>query len=116
MSDQDKQNLPLEDDYEPDLLTLEDEAGQEHVFEVVDATDIGDERYLAMAPYTEDPDERLAGEATLLFMRVVTDGEDEYLDIVEEEDELDTVLEVFYNRLSELYDIDLEDLEQGLKS
>ena len=99
-----------EEGYEPDLLTLEDEAGQEHVFEVIDATDIGEERYLAMAPYFPEPDAELAEDTTLLFMRVVEQNGEEFLDIVEEQQELDMVLEVFYNRLSELYDLDLEDL------
>ncbi|MDL2253642.1 DUF1292 domain-containing protein [Ruminococcaceae bacterium OttesenSCG-928-I18] len=103
------------EEYEPDLLTLEDEAGQEHVFEVIDAADIDGERYLAVAPYVSDPQERLSAEATLLFMRVVREEEEEYLDIVEDEEELSSVLEVFFNRLSEIYDIDIEDLEQGPK-
>ncbi len=101
-----------EEDYEPDLLTLEDEAGQEHVFEVIDTADIDGERYLAVAPYAEDPAAALAEEATLLFMRLVQEeGEEEYLDIVENEDELAGVAEVFCNRLSEVYDIDIEDLQ-----
>ena len=106
-----------DEEYEPDLLTLEDETGQEHVFEVIDATDIDGERYLAVAPYADDPGEALAGDATLLFMRLVQDeNEEEYLDIVEDEEELAGVLEVFCNRLSEIYDIELDDLQDGLKN
>ncbi len=103
-----------DEDYEPDLLTLEDEAGQEHVFEVIDAADIDGERYLAVAPYSEEPAGVLDAEAaTLLFMRAVQEGdEDEYLDIVEDDEELSVVMDVFYNRLSEIYEIDLDDLQQ----
>ena len=112
MSDAQPPERP-EEGYEPDILTLEDEAGQEHVFEVIDATDIDGARYLAVAPYSEDPQEKLDAEATLLFMRVVEgEGEEEYLDIVEDEEEMHLVLEVFFNRLSEVYDIDMEDLEK----
>ncbi len=105
------QNNERDDAYEPDLMTLEDEAGQKHTFEVLDATDIDGERYFAMAPYAEDPKKALENDGTLLFMRLVEEeGEEEYLDIVEDEAELANVLDVFSNRLNKLYDIDVDDL------
>ena len=42
------------DDYSPDLITLTDEDGKEFSFEVIDAADYNDERYLAVVPYAED--------------------------------------------------------------
>ncbi len=101
-----------DDAYEPDILTLEDEAGQEHLFEVIDTADVNDEHYLAMAPYAQDAQKALEEDAVLLFMRLVQeDGEEEFLEIVEDEEELAVVADVFCNRLSELYDIDVEDLK-----
>ena len=41
------------DDYSPDLITLTDEDGKEFSFEVIDAADYNDERYLAVVPYAE---------------------------------------------------------------
>ena len=38
------------DDYSPDLITLTDEDGKEFSFEVIDAADYNDERYLAVVP------------------------------------------------------------------
>lgn len=46
------------DDYSPDLITLTDEDGKEFSFEVIDAADYNDERYLAVVPYAEDSTER----------------------------------------------------------
>lgn len=43
-------------DYTPDLITLEDEAGQEHQCEVIDTVDHNGEHYLAVVPYVEDPE------------------------------------------------------------
>ena len=107
---------PLEEeDYEPDLITLEDENGKEHTFEVLDAAEIGDTRYFAMVPYSENPDERLAADAEMIIMRVGEDeAGDEYLDIVEDEEELFTTGEVFLKRLSEVYDIDLDELKREM--
>lgn len=116
MADDNLTPLELEedDDYVPDLLTLEDEDGREHTFEVLDAADVDGQRYLAVVPWHEDPARRLAEDAEMLLMRVGEAGGEEYLDIVDNEDELQTVGQVFLNRLSEVYNIDLDELEKDL--
>ena len=94
----------------PDLLTLEDEDGKEVTFEVIDATEVNGTRYLAVIPYQEDP-ESLQEDAELILMRIVTDEEGEYMDIVDDDEELLTVGKVFEERLSAMYDIDDSELE-----
>ena len=94
----------------PDLLTLEDEDGKEVTFEVVDATEVNGTRYLAVIPYQEDP-ESLQEDAELILMRIGTDEEGEYMDIVDDDEELLTVGKVFEERLSAMYDIDDSELE-----
>ncbi len=94
----------------PDLLTLEDEDGQEVTFEVIDATEVNGTRYLAVIPYQEDPDS-LQEDAELILMRIGTDDEGEYMDIVDDDEELLTVGKVFEERLRAMYDIDDSELE-----
>ena len=94
----------------PDLLTLEDEDGKEVTFEVIDATEVNGTRYLAVIPYQEDP-ESLQDDAELILMRIGTDEEGEYMDIVDDDEELLTVGKVFEERLSAMYDIDDSELE-----
>ena len=94
----------------PDLLTLEDEDGKEVTFEVIDATEVNGTRYLAAIPYQEDP-ESLREDAELILMRIGTDEEGEYMDIVDDDEELLTVGKVFEERLSAMYDIDDSELE-----
>ena len=94
----------------PDLLTLEDEDGKEVTFEVIDATEVNGTRYLAVIPYQEDP-ESLQEDAELILMRIGTDEEGEYMDIVDDDEELLTVGKVFEELLSAMYDIDDSELE-----
>ena len=94
----------------PDLLTLEDEDGKEVTFEVIDATEVNGTRYLAVIPYQEDP-ESLQEDAELILMSIGTDEEGEYMDIVDDDEELLTVGKVFEERLSAMYDIDDSELE-----
>ena len=94
----------------PDLLTLEDEDGQEVTFEVIDATEVSGTRYLAVIPYQADPD-NLQEDAELILMRIGTDEEGEYMDIVDDDEELLTVGKVFEERLRAMYDIDDSELD-----
>ena len=94
----------------PALLTLEDEDGKEVTFEVIDATEVNGTRYLAVIPYQEDP-ESLQEDAELILMRIGTDDEGEYMDIVDDDEELITVGKVFEERLRAMYDIDDSELE-----
>ena len=94
----------------PDLLTLEDEDGKEVTFEVIDATEVNGTRYLAVIPYQEDP-ESLQEDAELILMRIGTDDEGEYMDIVDDDEELITVGKVFEERLRAMYDIDDTELQ-----
>ena len=94
----------------PDLLTLEDEDGKEVTFEVIDATEVNGTRYLAVIPYQEDP-ESLQEDAELILTRIGTDDEGEYMDIVDDDEELITVGKVFEERLRAMYDIDDSELQ-----
>ena len=94
----------------PDLLALEDEDGKEVTFEVIDATEVNGTRYLAVIPYQEDP-ESLQEDAELILMRIGTDDEGEYMDIVDDDEELITVGKVFEERLRAMYDIDDSELQ-----
>ena len=94
----------------PELLTLEDEDGKEVTFEVIDATEVNGTRYLAVIPYQEDP-ESLQEDAELILMRIGTDDEGEYMDIVDDDEELITVGKVFEERLRAMYDIDDSELQ-----
>lgn len=106
----------LEEEYEPDILTLEDEDGQEHTFEVIDATDVAGVHYLAMVPYSENPAESLEEDTEMLIMKVTEQDGEEVLDLVDDDEELYTVSQAFYTRLSEVYNIDLDELENQERS
>lgn len=95
------------EDYTPDLITLEDEDGVEHECEVIDAADFNGEHYLAVVPYVEDPEKMLEQDAQIVMMRVEQDGEEEFLNIVDDDEELIAVSEMFATRLRDIYDIEI---------
>lgn len=93
----------------PDLLTLEDEDGQEVTFEVIDVTEVNGTRYMAVVPY--EAGDTAEEEAELILMRIGTDEQGEYMDIVDDDEELLTVGRVFEERLRAIYDIDESELD-----
>ena len=93
-----------EEEYQPDLMTLEDEDGNEVTFEVIDALDHKGVHYLAVVEYTENEED--AEDAQLVILSVGEDDEGEYLDVVEDDETLLEVSKLFEQRLSEDYEID----------
>jgi uncharacterized protein YrzB (UPF0473 family) len=102
----------LEDmDLSTDFMTLLDDEGQEHMFEVLDAIETETGRYLAMIPHFEDAEEMLENDTELVIMKVLTDDEGEYLEALEDEMEFNAISAVFTERLGEDYDIQYPDEE-----
>lgn len=95
-----------EEEYPVDLITLEDEEGVEHTFEVLDALDHNDVHYMALVPYVTDENELLDEDLDLILMKVGNDAEGEFLATVEDEDELAQVGKLFQQRLESFFDIE----------
>ena len=104
MSDEIKNPNTEDEEYQPDLMTLEDEDGNEVTFEVIDALDHKGMHYLAVVEYTENEED--AEDAQLVILSVGEDDEGEYLDVVEDDETLLEVSKLFEQRLSDDYEID----------
>ena len=104
MSDEIKNPNTEVEEYQPDLMTLEDEDGNEVTFEVIDALDHKGVHYLAVVEYTENEED--AEDAQLVILSVGEDDEGEYLDVVEDDETLLEVSKLFEQRLSDDYEID----------
>lgn len=89
-------------EYGPDILTLQDEDGVDHEFEVLDTYEQDDSRYLALVPVEEDALEEDDGE--LVILKVEGEDEDEFLVAIEDEAEFDKISAIFMERLEEYYD------------
>ena len=101
MSDEIKNPNTEDEEYQPDLMTLEDEDGNEVTFEVIDALDHKGVHYLAVVEYTENEED--AEDAQLVILSVGEDDEGEYLDVVEDDETLLEVSKLFEQRLSDDY-------------
>ena len=108
----DEMKTPGAEEYQPDLMTLEDEDGNEITFEVIDALDHKGVHYLdhkgvhylAVVEYAED-EEDVDEDAQLVILSVGEDADGEYLDVVDDDETLMEVGALFEKRLSDSFDI-----------
>ena len=101
-----------EREYVNDILTLEDDDGVEHTFEVLDSIENAGTRYLALSPVYDDPQQTLADSGELVILRVVEADGEEFLETIDDEDEMDEIADIFMERLEEDYEVISEDEDE----
>ena len=100
------------DTYDPDIVTVVDDDGVEHEFEVLDRIETDDDkRYIAMIPVFDDEQALLEDDGELIILRVTEENGDTILEPIEDEDEFNEIGRIFEDRLSEMFDFD--DEEEG---
>ena len=98
----------INDDYNPDIITLSDDDGNEFTFEVLDAIETDDARYLAMLPQYDDPKKMLDDSGELVIVKVEEENGETYLCPIENDEEFNEVGEAFEERLAEMFDFEEE--------
>lgn len=95
----------MADEYGEDLVTVLDDEGNEHQFELLDAIETDDGRYVALLPIYETADESINDDGELIILEVAQENGEELLVPIEDDDTFDEIAEIFEERLSELYEI-----------
>ena len=100
----------MNDEYGADLITLIDDDGEEHEFEVLDVIDNDDGCFYALLPTFEVPQDKVDAEGTYYIFEAIEENGEQQLAEVEDEELLDKLAELFESRFEELYDSE-EDTE-----
>lgn len=90
-------------EYEADLLTLVDDEGQEHEFEIIDELENDDGRFMALVPTQQSVEELSSDAETYYIFEVVEEDGEELLQEVEDDELLDKLADIFENRFHEAY-------------
>lgn len=97
--------MSKENEMDTDLLTLVDEDGVEHEFEVADTAEYEGGSYVALIPVLAG-EELLEDAGELVILRVVEEDGEEFLEAIEDDDEFDRVGEFFMERLKDTFDFE----------
>lgn len=98
-------NLPETEDYGNDIVTLVDENGKETEFEIVDSLVTDNNEYFALIP-TETADNLSEDDGELVILKVVEENGEEFLEPIEDDEEYESIAEIFMERLEDLYDFE----------
>ncbi|MFY9197730.1 MAG: DUF1292 domain-containing protein, partial [Acutalibacteraceae bacterium] len=61
----------MDNEYNPDIITVVDEDGKEHIFEELDRIETDEGRYVALIPVYDDSEEILDDDGELIILRVI---------------------------------------------
>ncbi len=99
------------EEYGPDLVSVIDDEGNQHQFEILDAIETDEGRYVALVPVLDDPQEAVEDDGELIVLQVVTENGEDLLIPIEDDEMFDEIAGIFEERLAELYEINSEDAE-----
>lgn len=91
-------------EYSPDLITLVDENGDEHNFEILDNIEYEGKEYYALYPVFENPEDMVADSGEYYIMEATDSEEGWELAEVEDDDLVDKLADIFEERFEELFD------------
>ena len=95
------------EEYGPDLVSVIDDEGNQHQFEVLDAIETDEGRYVALVPVL-DPEEAVEDDGELIILEVADENGEDLLVPIEDDDVFDEIAAIFEERLSEYYEINEE--------
>ena len=98
-------NFLMDKNREPDIVSIIDEEGKEHVFEELDRIETEDgNRYVALIPIYDDEVEILDDDGEVLILKVMEEDGETYLVQIEDEKEFNEIGNIFEDRLIEKYE------------
>lgn len=100
------------EEYGPDLVSVIDDEGNQHQFEILDAIETDEKRYVALTPVYDSPDEALEDDGELIVLEVASEDGEDLLIPIEDDDEFGEIAAIFEERLSEYYEIAPEEGEE----
>ena len=102
-----------EEMYEPDIISVNDEDGNEILFELLERYETDDDVYVAITEYRDDDEDIVEADFEVIIPKVVTDDNgDEYLEEIQDEMEYEQVSDILMSKVEEKFDVEYFEPEQ----
>ena len=102
-----------EEMYEPDIISVNDEDGNEILFELLERYETDDDVYVAITEYRDDDEDIVEADFEVIILKVVTDDNgDEYLEEIQDEMEYEHVSDILMSKVEEKFDVEYFEPEQ----
>lgn len=94
----------MDNEFTTDLITLVDDEGTEHEFEILDIIDNEDGCFYALLPNFESPDESLDFSGTYFVFQEIEENGEKLLTEIEDDALLDRLANIFESRFEKFYE------------
>ncbi len=98
----------MSEEFNPDIVSVVDENGVEHIFEELDRIETDTAKYVALLPVYDEAEEILDDDGELIILKVSEEDGETYLEPIEDDNEFNEIGKIFEERLSELFAFDEE--------
>ena len=95
----------MSENYGNNLVSVLDDEGNEHQFELLDAIETDEGRYVALLPIYSEAESAIEDDGELVILEVVNDEGDDLLVPIEDDEVFETIADAFQERLEEYYEI-----------
>lgn len=95
----------MSEEYGNSIVSVLDDEGNEHQFELLDAIETDDGRYVALLPIYDEAEAALEDDGELVILEVVNDEGEDLLVPIEDDEVFEEIAEIFEERLAEYYEI-----------
>lgn len=97
----------MTEEFNPDLITVIDENGVEHMFDELDRIESDEGKYIALTPVYDESEDILDDTGELIVLKVEEDDDGEvYLAPIEDDEEFNEISKIFEERLADLFEIE----------
>lgn len=98
--------------YEPDILSVTDDEGNELLFELLERYETDNDVYAAITRYYETDEEIVDGDYEVIILKVINEDGEEYLAEIEDEMEYEQISDILMGMIEEKYDVEYFEPEQ----
>ena len=92
---------------EIEIISLKDEEGNDHDFEILDELEYEGQKYCALLPYYENPDDldsKTEEDTEILILHIYEEDGDEICESIADEDLFDKISALFDERIEKMYE------------
>lgn len=97
------------ENYEPDIISVTDDDGNEILFELLERYENDNGVYVAITEYRDDAEYIVEADYEVIILKVAEENGDEYLEEIEDEAEYNEVSEILMNKIEQQYDVEYYD-------
>lgn len=98
--------------YEPDLISVTDDDGNEIVFELLERYETDDDVYVVITEYHDEAEEIVEADNEVIILKVLEENGEEYLAEIEDEMEFEQVSDILMAMVEKKYDVEYFEPEQ----